>query len=46
MKAYSSFLKYFSSMSLAVSLKVSSSELKKSCSVDGKCPNFSVQLYL
>ena len=33
-------LNYFSLISLTISLKVTSSE-RKSCSVDGKCSNFS-----
>ena len=43
----SSFLNYVNSTSLDIALKVSSSERRRIvCSIDRKCPNFSLQLYL
>ena len=45
MKTCSSFLNCVSSTPLDIALKVSSSE-KKSSSVDGECPDFSLWLYL
>ena len=46
-KTCSSFLNYVTSTSLDITLTVSSSEKKKkSCSIDGKCPNFSLRLFL
>ena len=46
-KTCSSFLNYVTSTSLDITLTVSSSEKKKkSCSIDGKCPNFALRLFL
>ena len=47
-KTSSSFLNYVTSTSLDITLTVSSSEKKKkkSCPIDGKCPNFSLRLFL
>ena len=46
LKTYPSLLNYFRATSLAITLKVSSSERKIVFFVDRKCPNFSMRLHL